>query len=136
MKPLWVDANVLLRLLTNDPPEMAEKAAALAGGAERGEIILRVSPIVVAEMVWVLQSFYGFKKREIADALTAVLLAEGVDALDRDVVLASLEAMATANVDFIDAYLAQVALGKDELVCSFDEDFHSLGVGLMRPGEL
>ena len=41
--------------------------------------------------------------------------------------------MAGANVDFVDAYLAQIAKAKREAVCSFDEDFRRLGVELMRP---
>ncbi len=133
MKPVWVDANVLLRLLTNDPPDMAEKAAAIAERAERGEYLLRVAPVVVAEIVWVLQSFYGHEKRQIADALTAVLLAEGVDAGDRDAVVSALEMMATSNVDFVDAYLAQMSRATQEAVCSFDEDFRRLGVELITP---
>jgi predicted nucleic acid-binding protein len=134
LKLVWVDANVLLRLLTNDPPEMAEKAAALAVRAQRGEVVLRVAPLVVAEVVWVLGSFYGFSRREIADALTGVLMAEGVDAGDRELVLATLHSMAEANVDFVDAYLAQAAVAQGQAVCSFDEDFRRLDVDIVKPG--
>ena len=133
MKPLWADANVLLRLLTNDPPAMAERAAAVAERAERGELLLRVAPLVVAEVVWVLQSFYGHDKRRIAEALTALLTARGVDAVDGDTVVSALETMAGSNVDFVDAYLAQVSCATREAVCSFDEDFRRLGVELVAP---
>ena len=135
MKPVWVDANVLLRLLTNDPPTMAERAAAVADRAERGEIILRVAPLVVAEVVWVLQSFYGHDKRQIAEALTALLTARGVDAVDGDTVVSALEMMAVNNVDFVDAYLAQVSRATYVAVCSFDEDFRRLGVELLTPDQ-
>jgi predicted nucleic acid-binding protein len=133
VKPLWVDANVLLRLLTNDPPAMADKAAALAERAERGEILLRVAPLVVAEVVWVLQSFYGHDRRLIADALTSLLTAQGVEAVDGKMVISALEAMAANNVDFVDAYLAQLSCATREAVCSFDEDFPRLGVELLMP---
>lgn len=131
---VWVDANVLLRLLTNDPPAMAEKAAVTAARAEQGELILRVSPLVVAEVVWVLLSFYGHPKRLVADTLIALLLAEGVQAEDRELVIAALEEMAMANVDFIDAHLAQVARARGEAVCSFDKDFRRLNVEVVAPG--
>jgi predicted nucleic acid-binding protein len=134
LKPVWVDANVLLRLLTNDPPEMAEKVAALAVRAQRGEIALHVAPLVVTECIWVLGSFYGFSRREIADALTGVVMAEGVDAGERELVLAALHSMATANVDYVDAYLAQAALAQGEAVCSFDEGFLRLDVEIDKPG--
>jgi predicted nucleic acid-binding protein len=86
VRPVLVDANVLLRLLTNDPPNMAEQAVALAQRAEKGDVVLRVVPLVVAETVWVLRSFYGFGRREIADVLTSMLTAKGVDADDCDLV--------------------------------------------------
>jgi predicted nucleic acid-binding protein len=59
MSAYWVDANVLLRLITNDPPELAERAASLVERAEQGEVILKVSSIVVAEVVWVLIAVPG-----------------------------------------------------------------------------
>ena len=65
----------------------------------------------MTEVVWVLGSFYGRSRREIADAVTAVMIADGVDAGDRALVLAALHSMASTNVDFVDAYLAQVCPG-------------------------
>ncbi|MEB3337389.1 MAG: PIN domain-containing protein [Leptolyngbyaceae bacterium] len=62
MNDFWVDTNIFLRLLTGDPPELAQRAFRLAERAEQGEIRLRVSPMVVAEMVWVLSSFYKYPR--------------------------------------------------------------------------
>jgi predicted nucleic acid-binding protein len=132
---VWVDANVLLRLITGDPQEMADKVAGIVARAERGELVLRVTPIVVAETVWVLLSFYGHSKRQVADTLIALLLADGVHAEERDLVVAALEDMAAANVDFADAHLARVARARGEAVCSFDNDFKRLSVSLVMPGD-
>ena len=35
MTELWVDANIMLRLLTGDPPDLAERSLRLAERAER-----------------------------------------------------------------------------------------------------
>ena len=51
MTRLWLDANVILRFLTKDPPEMAERSARLMAKAERGEVSLYVSPLVLAEVI-------------------------------------------------------------------------------------
>ena len=40
---LWLYANVVLWLLTKDPPEMAECSARLMAQAERGEVSLYIS---------------------------------------------------------------------------------------------
>jgi predicted nucleic acid-binding protein len=132
---VWVDANVLLRLITGDPQEMADKVAGIVARAERGELVLRVTPIVVAETVWVLLSFYVHSKRQVADTLIALLLADGVRAEERDLVVAALDDMAAANVDFADAHLARVARARGEAVCSFDSDFKRLSVSLVMPGD-
>ncbi len=54
MSELWVDANVLLRLVTKEPNDLYQRASRLAEQAERREVTLRLSPLVVA-MVWVLR---------------------------------------------------------------------------------
>ena len=49
LKRLWLDSNVLLRFLTGDPEDMAVKAAKNPMlRAERGEVLLVLSPLVVA----------------------------------------------------------------------------------------
>lgn len=63
MSIYWVDANVLVRFLTGEPTEMADRSERLLQRAQRGETTLRIHPVVVAETVWVLQSFYGHSRR-------------------------------------------------------------------------
>jgi predicted nucleic acid-binding protein len=130
---LWLDANVLLRYLTDDPPLMAEQAAALLARAERGEVLLRVSPLVVAEVVWVMLSFYRHPKAQVAEVLISLLRADGLRADDGRQVIGALEAMAALNVDFVDAYLAEVARARGEAVCSFEQDFARLDVDWVSP---
>ena len=50
---VWVDANVILRLLTGEPEAMASSAQKVFQRAERGELTLQVSTMVAAEVVWV-----------------------------------------------------------------------------------
>lgn len=130
---LWVDANVLLRFLTGSPPEIAERASRLFGKAERGVLTLKVYPLVVAETVWVLQSFYGYSKGEISEALIPLLSDYGFKIEGGKTVLRALEVMAERNADFADALLAEVALSGDESVASFDRDFRNLGVRWHEP---
>ena len=130
MKAVWVDANVLLRLFTGEPEAQAAKATALAGKASRGEIVLRVSLITVAEIVWVLHRFYKFPVSTISTTLAQFLCSEGVAVESRDLLLDALALMARERVDFGDALLAIQAQGSAEPVASFDADFDRLGVQL------
>jgi predicted nucleic acid-binding protein len=58
MSRLWVDANIVLRFITKEPENMAERAARLMAQAEAGEVSLYIAPLVLAEIVWVLRFFY------------------------------------------------------------------------------
>jgi predicted nucleic acid-binding protein len=113
---------------------MAQRAATLMRGAEAGEVLLVVSPLVVAEMVWVLKSFYRRSAAEIAHVLVPLLSADGVEAEDREVLIRSLELARDKNVDFADAVLALEAARNGEVVCTFDEtDFRRLPTTWLSP---
>lgn len=129
----WVDANVLLRFLTGDPPELAGRASGLLEEAERGGVPLRVHSVVVAETVWVLQSFYGYSKGEISGALTPLLEHPALRVEGAGTVIRALEAMASTNVDFADALLAATARSRGEGIASFDKDFRKLDVQWREP---
>ncbi len=129
----WVDANVLLRFLTGEPPEMADRAERLLRGARRGDFLLKVHPIAVAETVWVLESFYGYARAEVAGAVVPLLEDHALRVEGARTVVRALTVMAQSNVDFADALLAETARSRDEGVASFDEDFRGLGVEWREP---
>lgn len=134
MKRLWVDANVLIRFITRDPADMAEKAYVLLARAEKGELELTLTPLVLAEVVWTLKSFYGFNREEIANALIPLVTADGISADAPAVQVEALELFRDRNVDFVDAYLAAHARDRGEpWICSFDQDFDRLGVTRIEP---
>ncbi len=130
----WLDANVLLRFLTGSPPELAGRAADLLARAQRREISLRVHPVVVAETVWVLESFYGYSRVEISGALIPLLEQPALRVEGARTVVRALEVMAENDVDFADALLAATARSRGESVASFDKDFRKLDVEWREPG--
>ena len=129
MSRLWIDANVILRFLTKDPPEMAERSARLMAKAERGEVSLYMSPLVLAEVIWVLKSFYRFSMTAIAHVIISLVSAPGIEVDNRELIIRAVELARDRNVDFADAYLALQAAEHGETVCTFDEsDFRRLPV--------
>lgn len=130
---LWVDANVLIRFLTGEPTEMSDKAERLLEMAQRDTLTLRVHPVVVAETVWVLQSFYGRTRAEIASVLVPLLTEHGLKVEGAGMVVRALRIMSEKNVDFVDALLAETASSRDKGIASFDSDFRKLGVPLHEP---
>ena len=132
----FVDANVILRFLVGDPPELAERSRALFGAVERGEVRLFIDEVVLAEVAWVLRSFYGYEPARIVAVLQTLLAHEGLEAMDKAGLLEALTYFADRNVDFVDALVA-VHMDRHGVreIYSFDADFDRLpGVARLVPG--
>ncbi len=127
MKRAFMDANVILRFLTGQPPEQAEQARRLFEAVEQGQTILWVETIMVAEVEWVLESFYGFPKSQMAQIRQGFLLHKGLRLPDKEGVLQALALYAQYNVDFADALLSvcMQRVGTPALI-SFDRAFDRL----------
>ena len=138
MKEAYVDANVILRFLTKDPPEMAEAALNLFTDAKNGKVEVRIIPITVAEVVWVLESFYGYSKQEVATVLTEFLASDGLHVADLNLLMEGLAVYEAKNIDFADALLGVTVLRSDaSLIYSFDPHFDRIaGVKRAKPGEI
>jgi len=108
MKPerCFVDTNLFLRYLTNDVPEQADAVERLLRRAAAGEIGLVTNGLVLAEIVWVLESYYHLPPPAIREKILAILNTPGLDVPDSGLVLQAITWYAEQNVDFIDAYNA------------------------------
>ena len=63
METYFIDANIFLRFLTRDNIEKQKKAENIFKKAISGEIILITTDLVIAEVVWTLESFYNVSDR-------------------------------------------------------------------------
>jgi hypothetical protein len=128
-----VDTNVLLRFLSGEPAPQAAAARKLFSRAAAGEIVLDVSPVIVAETLYTLVSFYGVDRKAAAGKLALLLQQHGVRLRDESQVLLALERLQTANVGFADAFLAAGAAEEKVAIASFDRDFDKLKVTRYEP---
>lgn len=110
MKIGYIDANVILRYITKDPPAMAEAARKLFLEAQKGKVVLKIIPLIVAEVVWVLESFYDYPKTQIAETLIQLLLCDGLEVDQSTLLTEALVLYQKKNLDFADALLAVTAL--------------------------
>jgi len=122
-KPCLLDTNVLVRFFTGQPPEMAERARALIAQADSGKLLLQIPPLIVAETIYTLESFYEMPKGDVCENMLAFLRSRGIAPLEPDIILDALERYRSMPVHFADAYLAASAASSKTPVFSFDEDF-------------
>lgn len=128
---VFVDTNVFLRFFTNDLPDKAAAVEHLFRRAAAGEIELVTNHLVLAELVWVLESYYHLTRAEVEERVMAVALMEGLTLPDADLVTEALYSYVQANVDFIDAFnAAWMRQRRIDRVCTFDVKHFSRLEGL------
>lgn len=101
----FVDTNVLIRHLTGDPPDLAARATAFLGQADE----LLLPDLILAEMVYVLESYYEVPIEEVARLARSVIAFDSIRTLDPALLLRSLEVYVTHRIDFAEAYLVASA---------------------------
>lgn len=100
---VFVDTNVFLRFFVKDVASQYEKTRALFERAEEGKIKLETSELVIAEIVWVLESFYGFTRKEVAEVITTLLASRNLKIASHARISEAVRLYASGNMDFIDA---------------------------------
>lgn len=101
----FVDTNVLIRHLTGDPPELAARATRYLGVADE----LLLPDLILAEVAYVLESFYEVPRAQVATTLRAVLAYPAIRVLDADLLQRAVEVYEIHRLDFADAYLVASA---------------------------
>ena len=134
---IFADTNLFLRLLTNDVPEQVDAFVVLLKKAADGEFQFVINPLVIAEIVWTLESYYQQPKSRIQAQILAILNTPGLDVADSDLVLQAIHGYVEKNVDFIDAFNAAWMQQQGIIsVCTFDEKHFKRfeGIHTLVPG--
>ena len=120
----FVDTNILVRHLTGDPPEQAARATKFLAAADE----LLLADLVVAEVVYVLESFYQVPRERVAELARAIIAFPAIVVLDPAMLLRALEVYETERLDFAEAYLvAQAERSGVGVVASFDKAIDHVG---------
>jgi uncharacterized protein len=106
---------------------MFTAAAAFIERAERGDVALELSPLVLAETAFTLESFFKRPRKEVAATLFAFVNRSGVRLGEKDLMLDALQRVQDTGVHLVDAYLAAIAADSKLPVASFDRDLDKFG---------
>jgi uncharacterized protein len=119
---IFMDTNSFIRYFTNDIPELAERVENLLKRAKQGQVKLIVNELIIAEIVWVLESVYEMKKGQISKLLEAMFNTHNLEIPNRTVLKGAAEIYKEKNIDFIDAYTVSYMKVKGiTKLCSFDK---------------
>jgi predicted nucleic acid-binding protein len=120
----FVDTNILVRHLTGDPPAMARRATRYLEQADA----LLLPDLVLAEIAFVLESYYEAPRVVVAEALRAILAFPAIGVLDAELLARSIEVYEVHRLDFADAYLVACAERTGVgVIASFDRSIDRVG---------
>lgn len=107
---IGLDTNVLVRYLVADDEGQATAAReTIRAAADRGESLFLTS-VVQCELVWVLESAYGFEREAIGEVLEKLLLTEQFEFEHRSVTWRALARFRGSDADFSDFLIGETAI--------------------------
>ncbi|SRR5258708_20227021 len=123
-----IDTNLIIRFLVNDEPEKVSRVEKLLRDKNNKNILLDT---VVAEIIWVLQSYYSLNKEEVIEKVKALI---HVDSIDCNAFLLNraFSIWEENNISYIDAYLAAVAELGGMTLYSYDRRLTSISTVIVK----
>jgi predicted nucleic-acid-binding protein len=97
-----LDTNVLVRYLTQDDPAQTKKATALVEEAAAKDDRMLVHPVVLCELVWVLETAYDFTREEVVPVLDRILRTAQFEIPEKEVVWSAWNDYRLGKGDFAD----------------------------------
>ncbi len=121
----WADANLFVALLAGPAHSDHRRALDLFRSVAEGRLGLLVTPVVIAQVAFVLWRRLGRDRATVAAELSQLVAADGLVVAEQGIIEHALEIHGSVGgLDFVDAYLAaSAALVGPPIVASFDRDF-------------
>lgn len=114
-----LDTNIIIRFLTSDNPVQAGKVEEMFKKSDSGSLV--IPDLIVAEIVYVLLSFYNLPKEEVIEKIGALLDYPKLKT-NKKLLKKTLEVFFDHNISFSDAYLCALNLiGKNPFIYTFDK---------------
>jgi len=99
---IGLDTNILVRYLTQDDPNQSRKATnEIAKGLSAGDMFF-IADIVMCELVWVLETAYGYARQEIVQVLERILRTKQFQFENKDLLWQSLADYRNKKGNFAD----------------------------------
>ncbi len=116
------DTNILIRYLLRDHSELSPKAKQLIEQAESGRYQIWIDEVVIAEVVWVLTTYYRQPKDKIVQSLLELLSLKRLINIRKSSIKEALRLFASKNISYVDCWLLAVSKYKKIKLETFDKD--------------
>lgn len=130
-----LDSNIFLRTLVKEDQKDFLECFELLEKVKKAEIKAITAGVILAEVGWVLKSYYMLSRKVVAKKLAGIFKLSGLKIVDGYDWIEAIEMYEKFNVKFLDAVLATMpeSAAKKWTIVSYDEDFKKLPVKWLTP---
>ncbi len=124
MKNYLLDSNLIIRIITNDDLLLTTSAKQIFEKAKQGEFKLTITPMVVAECLYVLTSknLYKISRDKAVVAMQVIFNQKNIYIQESKIIIQAIELFATTKLDFADCYLiSKKEMDNFDGIYSFDK---------------
>lgn len=134
-KKYFIDTNIFLRVLVKEDEKSFIDCVNFLEKIKNGKAKGYTSSLVLAEINWVLMSFYKFPKDRVIEALEGVMALKGLKIIDKGDITLAVKLYRQNKIKFIDAMIASldIVANKSVTIVSYDKDFEKLDVFVICP---
>lgn len=100
-----LDTNVLVRYFTQDDPVQSVAAERCIQSTCTADQPGLIHAVVLCELVWVLETAYGYSRDQIVNVLDLVLRTRQLQVQDREIMREALTVYRSGKADFADAVI-------------------------------
>jgi uncharacterized protein len=126
MNSVIIDTNCIVRYITNDLPDQADRIEAKFQDAQRGLLAIELEEVVVLEVLFYLTKWQKLTKVEASELLVRLISVIWLHIETKKELVEALTLFAEKNMDFVDLLLWTKAKSQGKQVLSFDNDFDKL----------
>jgi predicted nucleic-acid-binding protein len=129
---IGLDTNIVVRYLTHDDPAQTTAAVSVMDSLSSDSPGF-LSLIVIAELVWVLETSYRFKKKEVEQVLEALLRSKELVIERAEIVAQALRKFSASRADFADCLIERSAHAAEcQHTVTFDRNSAAAGMKLLQ----
>jgi predicted nucleic acid-binding protein len=123
-----IDTNLIIRFLVNDEPPKVSRVEELLKNKNDSNILLDT---VVAEIIWVLHSYYSLDKKEIIEKIGALIHVDSIES-NAFLINRALTIWEENTISYIDSYLLAVAELGDMTLYTYDKKLRTVSTVITK----
>ncbi len=123
-----IDTNLIIRFLVNDDPQKVSRVENLLKDKNNKNVLLDT---VVAEIIWVLLSYYSQEKEEVVEKIKALIHVDTIEC-NAFLINRALTIWEKNVISYIDAYLAAVAELGNMTLYTYDKRLRTISTIIVK----